>query len=97
MCECALAYFRWYDGIHPGPAGDLTQRQRVKVREGNKILFLRHGKALEGRVFAVHVGAYSVECSGNRAFYLDWWEVLLVLDHDEEYARWLADPLAAEG
>jgi hypothetical protein len=71
-------------------------REYVQIREGNKILFLRHGRALEGRVFAVHEGAYSVEASGNRAFYLDRWEILLVLDYDEAYARWLADPLAAD-
>lgn len=68
----------------------------LHVSEGNKVLFLRHGRALEGRVFAVHEGAYSVEASGNRAFYLDWWEVLLVLDFDQSYADWLADPLAAD-
>lgn len=68
----------------------------MQIREGNKVLFLRHGKALEGRVFAVHEGAYSVEASANRAFYLDWWEVLLVIDHDATYAGWLADPLAAD-
>lgn len=68
----------------------------MQLREGNKILFLRHGRAMEGRVFAVHEGACSVETSANRAFYLDWWEVLLVLDFDESYASWLADPLAAD-
>jgi hypothetical protein len=68
----------------------------VQVREGNKVLFVRHGRALEGRVFAVHQGAYSVEASGNRAYYLDWWEILLVLDFDEAFAEWLSDPLAAD-
>jgi len=68
----------------------------VQIREGNKVLFLRHGRALEGRVFAVHQGAYSVESTGNRAFYLDWWEILLVLDYDEAYAEWLTGPLAAD-
>jgi hypothetical protein len=68
----------------------------VQIREGDKILFLRHGRALEGRVFAVHTGAYSVEAPGNRAFYLDWWEVLLVLDHDEAYADWLSRPMPAD-
>ena len=77
----------------------LTSRGRgplVQIREGCKVLFLRHGRALEGRVFAVHEGAYSVEVPGNRAFYLDWWEVLLVLDFDQSYADWLNDPLAAD-
>src|SRR5262249_50812506 len=87
----------WYDGGRAGPAGPEYTRQRVKVREGNKVLFLRHGRALEGRVFAVHEGAYSVESAGNRAYYLDYWEILLVLDFDEAYAGWLADPLGAEG
>lgn len=68
----------------------------MQVREGNKVLFLRHGRAMEGRVFAVHQGAYSVEVSATRVYYLDWWEVLLVLDHDEALAAWLADPLAAD-
>lgn len=68
----------------------------MRVREGNKVLFVRHGRALEGRVFAVHEGAYSVESSGNRAYYLDWWEVLLVLDHDVSYADWLSNPLSAD-
>jgi hypothetical protein len=70
--------------------------RRVKIREGNKVLFVRHGRALEGRVFAVHEGAYSVESSGNRAYYLDWWEILLVLDFDEAFADWLSNPLAAD-
>jgi len=69
---------------------------RVEIREGNKVLFLRHGRALEGRVFAVHQGAYSVEAPGNRAYYLDWWEILLVLDFDESYADWLSNPLSAD-
>jgi hypothetical protein len=68
----------------------------VQIREGNKVLFVRHGQALEGRVFAVHEGAYSVEVSPTRAFYLDWWEILLVLDFDQSYADWLTDPLAAD-
>ncbi len=77
--------------------GDTDENEaHVQVREGNKVLFLRHGRALEGRVFAVYEGACSVETSGNRAYYLDWWEVLLVLDFDEAYAAWLADPLAAD-
>jgi hypothetical protein len=68
----------------------------LQAREGNKVLFLRNGRALEGRVFAVHEGACSVESSGNRAFYLDWWEILLVLDYDKAYADWLNNPLAAD-
>jgi hypothetical protein len=74
----------------------VTDIASLHVREGDKVLFLRHGRALEGHVFAVHEGAYSVETSGNRAFYLDWWEVLLVLGLDQSYADWLADPLAAD-
>jgi hypothetical protein len=74
----------------------LGRKRRVKIREGNKVLFVRHGRALEGRVFAVHEGAYSVESSGNRAYYLDWWEILLVLDFDEAFADWLSNPLAAD-
>jgi hypothetical protein len=68
----------------------------VQIREGNKVLFVRNGRALEGRVFAIHEGAYSVEAAGNRAFYLDWWEILLVLDWDQTYADWLAGPLPAD-
>lgn len=68
----------------------------MEIREGHKVLFLRHGKALEGRVFAVHQGAYSVESRGNRAYLLDWWEVLLVLDYDPAFAAWLSDPAGAE-
>ncbi len=71
-------------------------RDGVQVHEGCKVLFVRHGRALEGRVFAVHQGAYSVEVSAARAFYLDWWEILLVLDFDEAYADWLTDPLSAD-
>lgn len=74
----------------------MTDIASLHVREGNKVLFLRRGQALEGRVFAVHEGAYSVEASGNRAYYLDWWEVLLVLDFDQSYADWLADPLGVD-
>lgn len=65
----------------------------MPVELGNKVLFVRGGKALEGRVFAVREGACSVEGPGSRAFYLEHWEVLLVLGLDEDYARWLADPL----
>jgi hypothetical protein len=68
----------------------------LQVREGNKVLFVRNGRALEGRVFAVHEGAFSVESSGNRAYYLDWWEILLVLDFDASYADWLSNPLVAD-
>ena len=65
----------------------------MAVQQGNRVLFLRGGKALEGRVFAVREGAYSVEGPGNRAYYLEHWEVLLVLGLDEEYLRWLEQPL----
>jgi hypothetical protein len=65
----------------------------MPVEPGNKVLFVRAGKAVEGRVFAVREGACSVEGPGNRAFYLEHWEVLLVLGFDDEYARWLSDPL----
>jgi hypothetical protein len=68
----------------------------VQIREGSKVLFVRNGRALEGRVFALHEGAYSVESASNRAYYLDWWEILLVLDWDQSYADWLAGPLAAD-
>ncbi len=74
----------------------MTDIATLHVHEGNKVLFLRRGQALEGRVFAVHEGAYSVETAGNRAYYLDWWEILLVLDFDQSYADWLADPLGAD-
>ena len=66
------------------------------VEPGNRILFLRAGKALEGRVFAVREGACSVEGPGSRAYYLERWEVLLVLGFDAEYAQWLADPLTED-
>ena len=65
----------------------------MTVEPGNRVLFLRGGRALEGRVFAVREGACSVEGPGNRAYYLERWEVLLVLGHDAAYARWLAEPL----
>ncbi len=65
----------------------------MAVEQGNRVLFLRAGRALEGRVFAVREGACSVEGPGNRAYYLEHWEVLLVLGLDEEYARWLDEPL----
>jgi len=68
----------------------------MKVEPGNRVLFLRAGKALEGRVFAVREGACSVEGPGNRAFYLERWEILLVLGFDAEYARWLAEPIENE-
>lgn len=65
----------------------------MPVELGNRVLFVRGGKAFEGRVFAVREGACSVEGPGNRPFYLEHWEILLVLGFDEEYARWLSDPL----
>jgi hypothetical protein len=65
----------------------------MPVQPGNRVLFVRGGKALEGRVFAVREGACSVEGPGNRAYYLEHWEVLLVLGLDDEYARWLNEPL----
>ena len=64
------------------------------VEPGSKVLFVRHGRALEGRVFAVREGACCVEGPGQRAFYLERWEVLLVLGFDDAYARWLREPLA---
>ncbi|MBI2761327.1 MAG: hypothetical protein HYX51_07885 [Chloroflexi bacterium] len=64
----------------------------MAVELGNRILFVRGGRALEGRVFAVREGACSVEGPGSRAYYLEHWEVLLVLGFDEEYARWLLEP-----
>ena len=64
----------------------------MAVRLGDKVLFVRGERALEGRVFAVREGACSVEGPGNRAYYLERWEVLLVLGLDSEYARWLNDP-----
>lgn len=63
---------------------------------GNRVLFVRAGRAMEGRVFAVREGACSVEGPGNRPFYLEHWEVLLVLGLDEDYARWLIEPLQGD-
>ena len=63
------------------------------VAPGDRVLFLRAGKALEGRVFAVREGACSVEGPGSRAYYLERWEVLLVLGFDADYADWLDQPL----
>lgn len=63
------------------------------MEPGDRVLFVRGGKALEGRVFAVREGACSVEGPGNRAYYLERWEILLVLGFDAAYARWLAEPL----
>lgn len=65
----------------------------MPVQPGHTVLFVRGGRALEGKVFAVREGACSVEGPGNRAYYLEHWEVLLVLGLDEDYARWLEDPL----
>ena len=65
----------------------------MTVEPGDKVLFVRRGRALEGRVFTVREGACCVEGPQNRAYYLDHWEVLLVLGHDAEFARWLAAPL----
>ena len=65
----------------------------MKVAAGDRVLFVRAGKAFEGRVFTVREGACSVEGPGNRAYYLERWEVLLVLGHDEDFARWLECPL----
>jgi hypothetical protein len=68
----------------------------MTVEPGNQVLFLRGGRALEGKVFAVREGACSVEGPGNRAYYLERWEVLLVLGFDADYARWLAEPLPSD-
>ena len=65
------------------------------VVPGNRVTFVRGGKVLEGLVFAVREGACSVEGPGNRAYYLERWEILLVAGFDEDYARWLAEPLDA--
>ncbi len=65
----------------------------MAVEPGSRVLFLRNGKALEGRVFAVREAACSVEGPGRRAYYLERWEILLVLGFDDEYARWLNEPL----
>lgn len=65
----------------------------MAVQPGNRVMFVRGGKALEGRVFAVREGACSVEGPGSRAYYLEHWEVLLVLGLDEDYLRWLNGPL----
>jgi hypothetical protein len=63
----------------------------MSVQEGSKVLFSRAGRVLEGRVFAVHGGACSVEVTTRRAFYLERWEILLVLGVDEDYLSWLID------
>lgn len=68
----------------------------MPVEPGNRVLFVRRGKAVEGRVFAVREGACSVEGPANRAYYLEHWEILLVLGFDQEYARWLAEPLEGD-
>lgn len=65
----------------------------MTLEAGNRVLFLRGGRAFEGRVFAVREGACSVEGPGNRAYYLERWEILLVLGYDADYARWLSEPL----
>ena len=68
----------------------------MSVELGNRVLFVRGGKPLEGRVFAVREGACSVEGPGSRAYYLEHWEVLLILGLDHEYARWLMEPLQGD-
>lgn len=59
------------------------------VQEGSVIAFIRDGRVLEGRVFAVHDGACSVEVSAHRAYCVERWEILLVLGIDEAYLEWL--------
>jgi hypothetical protein len=63
----------------------------MAVQEGSKVLFSRAGRVFEGRVFAVHGGACSVEVTTRRAFYLERWEILLDLGVDREYLAWLLD------
>ncbi len=65
----------------------------MPVELGSRVLFLRDGKAMEGRVFAVREGACCVEGPSNRPYYLERWEVLLVLGVDKDYLRWLTEPL----
>ncbi len=65
----------------------------MSVEPGSKVLFLRGGKAMEGRVFAVREGACCVEGPAQRAYYLERWDILLVLGFDADYARWLSSPL----
>jgi hypothetical protein len=70
----------------------------MTVQEGSRVVFSRAGRVMEGRVFAVHGGACSVEVSTRRAFYLERWEILLVLGVDQEYLSWLLeDEPAATG
>ena len=68
----------------------------MTVQEGSKVVFSRAGRVHEGRVFAVHGGACSVEGPGSRAYYLERWEILLVLGVDHEYLAWLAAEEAEE-
>jgi hypothetical protein len=63
----------------------------MSVQEGSKVLFSRAGRVLEGRVFAVHGGACSVEVTTRRAFYLERWEILLDLGVDHDYLAWLLE------
>jgi hypothetical protein len=87
------------DGTDPSdilafaPAGRAvpTRQVAVQIREGSKVLFVRDSGRWKG-ASSPYEGAYSVESSGNRAYYLDWWEILLVLDWDQPYADWLANP-----
>jgi hypothetical protein len=82
-----------YNGPALARAKSAEGRVTMMVRPGDRVLFVRSGKAREGWVFAVREGACSVECPGNRAYYLERWEVLLVLGFDEAYVRWLEQPL----
>lgn len=63
----------------------------MTVQEGSKVIFSRAGRVREGRVFAVHGGACSVESPTGRAYYVERWEILLVLGIDEAYLSWLLD------
>ncbi|HEY8490316.1 MAG TPA: hypothetical protein VIO14_04920 [Dehalococcoidia bacterium] len=62
------------------------------IREGSVVVFLRNGRVHEGRVFALHDGAYSVEGTGARAYCVEHWEVIMVLGVDPEYLDWLLNP-----
>jgi hypothetical protein len=66
-------------------------KEEMAVQEGSKVLFSRAGRVLEGRVFAVHGGACSVEVTTRRAFYLERWEILLDMGVDHDYLAWLLD------
>ena len=62
------------------------------IQEGSVVVFLRNGRVHEGRVFALHDGACSVEASGTRAYCVEHWEIIMVLGVDREYLTWLLSP-----